>query len=75
MYLNGEGSYPLPSVPVKVTARAGGGFSLEFDGGATGEATTAGFIASSDSPVIGMTADGHRVTVGADRRSIIISNS
>ena len=75
MYLNGEGSYPLPSVPVKVTARAGGGFSLEFEGGATGEATTAGFIASSDSPVIGMTADGHRVTVGADRRSIIISNS
>ena len=75
MYLNGEGSYSLPSVPVKVTARAGGGFSLEFEGGATGEATTAGFIASSDSPVIGMTADGHRVTVGDDRRSIIISNS
>lgn len=75
MHLNGEGSYPLPSIPAKVTARTGGGFSLEFEGGVTGEATTAGYIASSDSPVIGMTADGHRVTVGDDRRSIIISNS
>lgn len=67
-HLSTEGSYALPAVPTKVTSRPAGGFSLEF-----GDATPNGYIASTETPVIGTTADGHRVTVSPDQHSIIIN--
>lgn len=67
-HLSTEGSYALPAVPTKVTSRPAGGFSLEF-----GDATPNGYIASTETPVVGTTADGHRVTVSPDRTSIIIN--
>ena len=67
-HLSTEGSYALPAVPTKVTSRPAGGFSLEF-----GDATPNGYIASTETPVIGTTADGHRVTVSPDRHSIVIN--
>ena len=72
-YLSTEGSYALPAVPTKVTSRPAGGFALEFGDGTTGDATPSGYIASTDTPVIGTTADGHRVTVSPDRHSIVIN--
>ena len=67
-HLSTEGSYALPAVPTKVPSRPAGGFSLEF-----GDATPNGYIASTETPVIGTTADGHRVTVSPDRHSIVIN--
>lgn len=72
-YLSTEGSYALPAVPTKVTSRPAGGFTLEFGDGTTGDATPSGYIASTDTPVIGTTADGHRVTVSPDHHSIVIN--
>ena len=72
-HLSAEGSYALPAMPTKVTSRPAGGFSLEFGDGTTGDATPSGYIASTDTPVIGTTADGHRVTVSPDRHSIVIN--
>ena len=72
-YLSTEGSYALPAVPTKVTSRPAGGFSLEFGDGTTGDATPSGYIASTDTPVLGTTADGHRVTVSPDQHSIVIN--
>lgn len=72
-HLTTEGSYALPTVPTKVTSRPAGGFTLEFGDGTTGDATPSGHIASTDTPVIGTTADGHRVTVSPDRHSIVIN--
>lgn len=72
-HLTAEGSYALPAVPTKVTSRPAGGFSLEFGDGTTGDATPSGYIASTDTPVLGTTADGHRVTVSPDRHSIVIN--
>ena len=72
-HLSTEGSYALPAMPTKVTSRPAGGFSLEFGDGTTGDATLSGYIASTDTPVIGTTADGHRVTVSPDRHSIVIN--
>lgn len=72
-YLSTEGSYALPAVPTKVTSRPAGGFTLEFGDGTTGDATPSGYIASTDTPVVGTTADGHRVTVSPDRHSIVIN--
>lgn len=72
-YLSTEGSYALPAVPTKVTSRPAGGFTLEFGDGNTGDATPNGYIASTDTPVIGTTADGHRVTVSPDQHSIVIN--
>ena len=72
-YLSTEGSYALPAVPTKVTSRPAGGFTLEFGDGTTGDATPSGYIASTDTPVIGTTADGHRITVSPDRHSIVIN--
>lgn len=72
-YLSTEGSYALPAVPTKVTSRPAGGFALEFGDGTTGDATPSGYIASTDTPVIGTTADGHRVTVSPDQHSIVIN--
>lgn len=72
-YLSTEGSYALPAAPTKVTSRPAGGFTLEFGDGTTGDATPSGSIASTDTPVIGTTADGHRVTVSPDRHSIVIN--
>ena len=72
-HLSTEGSYALPAMPTKVTSRPAGGFSLEFGDGTTGDATPSGYIASTDTPVIGTTADGHRVTVSPDRHSIVIN--
>lgn len=72
-YLSTEGSYALPAVPTKVTSRPAGGFSLEFGDGTTGDATPSGYTASTDTPVIGTTADGHRVTVSPDHHSIVIN--
>ena len=72
-YLSTEGSYALPAVPTKVTSRPAGGFSLEFGDGTTGDATPSGYTASTDTPVIGTTADGHRVTVSPDQHSIVIN--
>ena len=68
-----EGSYALPAVPTKVTSRPTEGFTLEFGDGNTGDATPSGYIASTDTPVIGTTADGHRVIVSPDRTSIVIN--
>ena len=72
-HLTTEGSYALPAAPTKVTSRPAGGFTLEFGDGTTGDATPNGYIASTDTPVIGTTADGHRVTVSPDRHSIVIN--
>lgn len=72
-YLSTEGSYALPAVPTKVTSRPAGGFTLEFGDGTTGDATPNGYTTSTDTPVIGTTADGHRVTVSPDRHSIVIN--
>lgn len=72
-YLSTEGSYALPTVPTKVTSRPAGGFTLEFGDGTTGDATPSGYTASTDTPVIGTTADGHRVTVSPDQHSIVIN--
>ncbi|WP_314699703.1 hypothetical protein [uncultured Rothia sp.] len=72
-YLSTEGSYALPAVPTKVTSRPAGGFSLEFGDGTTGDATPSGYITSTDTPVLGTTADGHRVTVSPDHHSIVIN--
>lgn len=72
-YLSNEGSYALPAAPTKVTSRPAGGFTLEFGDGTTGDATPSGYIASTDTPVIGTTADGHRVTVSPDHHSIVIN--
>lgn len=72
-HLSTEGSYALPTVPTKVTSRPAGGFALEFGDGTTGDATPSGYIASIDTPVIGTTADGHRVTVSPDHHSIVIN--
>lgn len=72
-YLSTEGSYALPAVPTKVTSRPAGGFTLEFGDGTTGDATPSGYIASTNTPVIGTTADGHRITVSPDRHSIVIN--
>ena len=72
-HLTTEGSYALPAAPTKVTSRPAGGFSLEFGDGTTGDATSSGYIASTDTPVLGTTADGHRVTVSPDRRNIVIN--
>lgn len=72
-HLTTEGSYALPAVPTKVTSRPAGGFALEFGDGTTGDATPSGYIASTDTPVIGTTADGHRVTVSPDQHSIVIN--
>ena len=72
-YLSTEGSYALPAAPTKVTSRPTGGFTLEFGDGTTGDATPNGYIASTDTPVIGTTADGHRVTVSPDQHSIVIN--
>lgn len=72
-YLSTEGSYALPAVPTKVTSRPAGGFSLEFGDGTTGDATSSGYITSTDPPVLGTTADGHRVTVSPDQHSIVIN--
>lgn len=72
-YLTTEGSYALPSVPTKVTSRPAGGFTLEFGDGTTGDATPSGYAASTDTPVLGTTADGHRVTVSPDQHSIVIN--
>ena len=72
-YLSTEGSYALPAVPTKVTSRPAGGFTLEFGDGTTGDATPSGYAASTDTPVIGTTADGHRVTVSPDHHSIVIN--
>lgn len=72
-HLTTEGSYALPTVPTKVTSRPAGGFTLGFGDGTTGDATPSGHIASTDTPVIGTTADGHRVTVSPDRHSIVIN--
>lgn len=72
-HLSTEGSYALPAVPTKVTSRPTGGFTLEFGGGTTGDATPSGYIASTETPVIGTTADGHRVTVSSDHHSIVIN--
>ena len=72
-YLTTEGSYALPAVPTKVTSRPTGGFTLEFGDGTTGDATPSGYTASTDTPVIGTTADGHRVTVSPDQHSIVIN--
>lgn len=72
-YLSTEGSYALPAVPTKVTSRPAGGFTLEFGDGTTGDATPSGYIASTETPVIGTTADGHRVTVSPDHHSIVIN--
>lgn len=72
-HLTTEGSYALPAVPTKVTSRPAGGFSLEFGDGTTGDATSSGYIASTDTPVLGTTADGHRVTVSPDQHSIVIN--
>ena len=72
-HLSTEGSYALPAVPTKVTSRPAGGFTLEFGDGTTGDATPSGYAASTDTPVIGTTADGHRVTVSPDHHSIVIN--
>lgn len=72
-YLTTEGSYALPAVPTKVTSRPAGGFTLEFGDGTTGDATPNGYTAPTDTPVIGTTADGHRVTVSPDQHSIVIN--
>lgn len=72
-HLSTEGSYALPAVPTKVTSRPAGGFSLEFGDGTTGDATHSGYTASPETPVIGTTADGHRVTVSPDQHSIVIN--
>lgn len=72
-YLSTEGSYALPAVPTKVTSRPAGGFSLEFGDGTTGDATPNGYTASTETPVVGTTADGHRVTVSTDQHSIVIN--
>lgn len=72
-YLSTEGSYALPAVPTKVTSRPAGGFTLEFGDGTTGDVTPNGYTASTDTPVIGTTADGHRVTVSPDHHSIVIN--
>lgn len=72
-YLSTEGSYALPTVPTKVTSRPAGGFTLEFGDGTTGDVTPNGYTASTDTPVIGTTADGHRVTVSPDHHSIVIN--
>lgn len=72
-YLSTEGSYALPAVPTKVTSRPTGGFTLEFGDGTTGNATPNGYTASTETPVIGTTADGHRVTVSPDQHSIVIN--
>lgn len=72
-HLTTEGSYALPAVPTKVTSRPTGGFTLEFGDGTTGDATPNGYIASTETPVIGTTADGHRVTVSPDQHSIVIN--
>lgn len=72
-HLTTEGSYALPAVPTKVTSRPAGGFSLEFGDGTTGDATPSGYTASTDTPVLGTTADGHRVTVSPDHHSIVIN--
>lgn len=72
-HLTTEGSYALPAAPTKVTSRPAGGFSLEFGDGTTGDATSSGYIASTDTPVLGTTADGHRVTVSPDQHSIVIN--
>ena len=72
-HLTTEGSYALPAMPTKVTSRPAGGFSLEFGDGTTGDATSSGYIASTDTPVLGTTADGHRVTVSPDQHSIVIN--
>lgn len=72
-HLSTEGSYALPTVPTKVTSRPAGGFSLEFGDGTTGDATPNGYTVSTDTPVIGTTADGHRVTVSPDQHSIVIN--
>lgn len=71
--LTAEGGYSLPATPTKVTARPAGGFSLEFGDGTTGDAISTGYIASTDAPVIGTTATGHRITVSTDQHSIIIN--
>ena len=72
-HLSAEGSYALPAMPTKVTSRPAGGFTLEFGDGTTGDATPSGYIASTETPVIGTTADGHRVTVSPDHHSIVIN--
>lgn len=72
-HLSTEGSYALPAVPTKVTSRPAGGFSLEFGDGTTGDATPNGYTASTETPVVGTTADGHRVTVSPDQHSIVIN--
>lgn len=72
-HLTTEESYALPAAPTKVTSRPTGGFTLEFGDGTTGDATPNGYIASTDTPVIGTTADGHRVTVSPDQHSIVIN--
>lgn len=72
-HLSTEGSYALPAVPTKVTSRPAGGFTLEFGDGTTGDATPSGYVASTETLVIGTTADGHRVTVSPDRTRIIIN--
>lgn len=72
-YLSTEGSYALPAAPTKVTSRPTGGFTLEFGDGTTGNATPNGYTASTETPVIGTTADGHRVTVSPDQHSIVIN--
>lgn len=72
-HLSTEGSYALPAVPTKVTSRPAGGFTLEFGDGTTGDATPNGYTVSTDTPVVGTTADGHRVTVSPDQHSIVIN--
>lgn len=72
-HLSTEGSYALPAVPTKVTSRPAGGFTLEFGDGTTGDATPNGYTTSTETPVIGTTADGHRVTVSPDHHSIVIN--
>lgn len=72
-HLSTEGSYALPAIPTKVTSRPAGGFTLEFGDGTTGNATPNGYTSSTETPVIGTTADGHRVTVSPDQHSIIIN--
>lgn len=72
-HLSTEGSYALPAIPTKVTSRPAGGFTLEFGDGTTGNATPNGYTSSTETPVIGTAADGHRVTVSPDQHSIVIN--
>ena len=72
-HLTTEGSTPYRPCQPRSQSRPAGGFSLEFGDGTTGDATSSGYIASTDTPVLGTTADGHRVTVSPDQHSIVIN--